>query len=119
LGDDLFKPIDDDDGLINLLSCGPLVGGLCNDCKFEYITDESLDLVSCVTNALADVCFICKKGKSVKGGGGLKGGKGKRNMKKQKSKSKNNTKGDRISCVAPEAAVGLVCLDPAEAFNNV
>jgi hypothetical protein len=125
VGDDLFKPIENDDSLTNLLSCGPLVGGACSDCKFDDgIIVQTLDLVSCITNALAEVCFICKKGSSSStkggGGGGEKGGKGNkrtRNMKKKRSKSK--TKEDQFGCFAPDVAVGMECLDPAEDFNNV
>jgi hypothetical protein len=89
------------DDLDNLLSCGPLVGGKCKDCKIADIKVQTDDLISCITNALADDCFICKK-------------KGTRNLKK----GKKNTK-DKFSCVTPNDAKDMECLDPAEDFNNV
>jgi hypothetical protein len=89
------------DNLDDLLSCGPLVGGKCKDCKFADIKDQTDDLISCIANALNNDCFICKK-------------KGTRNLKM----GKKNTK-DKFSCVTPKDAKDMECLDPTEGFNNV
>jgi hypothetical protein len=97
------RDLQGDDSLNNLLSCGPLVGGKCSDCKIKDIKAESPDRISCITNTLAGECFICKKGS---GGGG-------------KGKKKNMTSSDKFSCVTPNEAVGKTCLDPTKDFDNV